>query len=126
MIKAGDTFVWRGNARKRHLYIAMNDGAAFGGRVAVLNITESVGGSASFVLRKGDHPYIYKNSDVNFGDAFIVDENLLDAQVKCGEAVPDAKMDGALLRKIAEAAAKHPAPPNEVKKIIKTHWKILI
>ena len=102
----------------------MNDSKSFGGSVAVLNLTESTGGAESFTLKVGDHPYIKKNSDVNFGDGYIVDAFTLNSAVKCREAIPQADMDLAIVKKIAARGAKHPALANEVKDIIKAQWRI--
>lgn len=124
MISAGETFVWRGNARREHLYIAMNDSDQTGGKIAVLNLTESVGGAASFVLKAKCHSYIYKDSDVNFGDAFIADESLLREEIKRRSAIPHDPMDLKILREIAERAVKHPAVAGEVKNMIKAHWRL--
>jgi hypothetical protein len=79
-VKLGDTFVWCPTGRIDHLWILMSAPAANGGDCVVINLTESSHGAHSYTLKPGQHRYIYKDSDVNFGDAFKtpVDEIPLD------------------------------------------------
>ncbi len=48
----------------------MSEPAQHDGVCVLLNLTESVHGVHSYTLHPGQHRYIYKDSDVNFGDAF--------------------------------------------------------
>jgi hypothetical protein len=101
----------------------MNDSLACDGKIALFNLTGSVGGSASFVLKPGDHPYIRKESDINFGDGILTQATLLERNIKSRLAAPHADMDGVLLEKIARVAANHPAVSGEIKKLITEFWK---
>ncbi len=122
MICAGETFLWRGNAYKEHLYIVLNSAATCAGKVALVNLTESKGGPMAMVLKTGDHPYIYKNSDVNFGDSFVADEVLIVEQMAAQLAFPNAPMDLALVERIARTALKHPAVERCVKRLLEKQW----
>lgn len=118
----GDTFEWRGNGFKEHLYIVLNRPEKCGGKTVVINITESVGGKASMVLVKGQHSYIYKPSDVNFGDAFVADASYIEGEIKSFSAFSKEKMDLALVEKIARVAIVHPAVSREVQIRLKEAW----
>lgn len=67
-MKLGDTFVWCPTGGIDHLWILISDPAANGGDCVVVNLTDSSHGKFSYTLRPGQHRYIYKDSDVNFGD----------------------------------------------------------
>jgi len=92
--------------------------------LALFNLTESSGGPASFVSKKGDHPFIYKNSDVNFGDGIYTDDYILEWNVKSGVAIPQAKMDIGIVEKIAKRAVNHPAVTREIKILLRRFWGI--
>ncbi len=74
------------------------------------------------VLVKGQHSYIYKPSDVNFGDAFVADAPHIEGEIKSFSAFPKEKMDLALVEKIARAAIIPPAVSREVQKLLKEAW----
>ena len=119
MVSVGDTFIWRGNARKEHLYIALNSAKTCGGKVVVVNLTEARGGPVAMVLKVDQHPFIYKDSDVNFGDSFIADETLIESEITLRSAVPNATMDLRLVEQIARAALKHPAVERDIKSLLR-------
>jgi len=100
----------------------MNNSGACNQKLALFNLTESSGGIASFVLTKNDHPYIYKNSDVNFGDGIYTDDYILEWNVKCGKACPQKNMDIGMVQKIAEVAVNHPAVSREIKILLREFW----
>jgi hypothetical protein len=109
-VKRGDTFVWcPAGTVKDHLWIIISDPATHEGKLVVINLTESLGGKFSFVLKVGQHRWIYKDSDVNFGDAFATNEAFLQSEVKCGSARPHDPMDPSIVKAIIEAAHTHPA-----------------
>jgi hypothetical protein len=109
-LKTGETFVWcPPGTIKDHLWIIISDPEKHGGKCVVVNLTESSHGKYSFTLIPGQHRWIYKDSDVNFGDAFLTSEAELASQVACHSAVPHDPMDSELLKQIIERARDHPA-----------------
>lgn len=95
----------------QHLWIVISDPAQHDGKCVVINLTESSHGAHSFTLRPGQHRYIYKDSDVNFGDAFPTTEALLNAEAAIGSAVPHDPMDAEIVSEIIARAHKHSAFP---------------
>jgi len=61
------------------------------------------------MLRPGQHRYIYKDSDVNFGDAFRSHVNELQKHVALGNARPHDPMDMTIVTEIIKRARTHPA-----------------
>jgi hypothetical protein len=88
----------------------ISDAARYDGQCVVINLTDSSHGEKSFILSPGEHRYIHKDSDVNFGDAFLTSEAHLKAEVSCGSAKPHDPMNLMIVSKIIERAlAPHPA-----------------
>ena len=108
-MKLGDTFVWCPTGGIDHLWIVISDLEANGGECVVINLTESAHGKFSFTLRPGQHRYIYKDSDVNFGDAFKTHVDEINGQVASRSARPHDPMDMRIVREIIKRAKMHPA-----------------
>lgn len=116
----GDTYVWcpQGTV-KDHLWIVISDPAQHGGACVVINLTDSSHGEHSFVLVPGQHRYLYKDSDVNFGDAFLTSDAELQLYVKYGAAKPHDPMDGKIVEEIQRRAkVPHPAFPRHLLKYL--------
>jgi hypothetical protein len=113
----GDTFVWcPPGTVKDHLWIILSDPSQHDGKCVLVNLTESVHGQYSFTLVPGQHRWIYKDSDVNFGDAFLTSQAVLQAVVASGSAIPHDPIAPQLLKDIIAAAGKSPAfPPYLIK-----------
>ena len=123
-MKVGDTFIWFLSGKKEHLYVALTDPDKNEGKFAVFNLTDSVHGTMSFTLHKGDHPYINKDSDVDFGDSFIMSIEKYETAVRWGQAIPREPMDMKIVAKIAEIImAGHPAPSGDVTNLVKSQWR---
>jgi len=84
----------------------------------VVNLTESSHGKYSFTLVPGQHRWIYKDSDVNFADAFLTCERNLQSQVAVGSAVPHDPMAPELVAKIIKEAHRHPAIAPNLKRYL--------
>jgi hypothetical protein len=120
----GDTFIWRPpRVGREHLYIVISDPAKNLGKFVIVNITESLHGQKSMVLARGDHPYISKDSDVNFGDAIITDEQTIQHEIKHERARPHAPMKLEIVERIALTALDHPAVEFGIQKFLAREWK---
>lgn len=76
----------------------------------VINLTESLHGQHALTLKPGDHRYLYKDSDVNFGDAFLTSEAELQSYIAIGSAKPHDPMDPKIVTEIINRAKEpHPA-----------------
>ena len=121
----GDTFVWSPIfGRRRHLYIAVTDPNAHGGRFVVFNLTGSKHGPKALTLKKGEHPFIEYDSDVNFGDGLIVAIQNIQAAIASRNAFPNEPMDLNLVQRIARFAKGHPAVSGDVEEMIIAQWKL--
>ena len=84
----------------------------------LVNLTSSSHGVHSHTLKVGQHRWIYKDSDVNFGDAFQTTDTALENEVSCGNAVPHDDMDRHLVSGIIERAKTHPAFPRILRRLL--------
>ena len=75
----------------------------------MVNLTSSSHGIHSFILKPGDHPWIYKDSDVNFGDALLTTEERVQIYVRSRKAIPHSPMEMAIVIRVVETAKTHPA-----------------
>ena len=89
--------------------IIISEPSQHNGACVLVNLTESLHGQHSFVLRAGQHRYIYKDSDVNFGDAFRSHVDEIARHVSLGTARPHDPMDMAIVKEIIKRARTHPA-----------------
>jgi hypothetical protein len=117
-VNIGDTFVWCPTVGIDHLWILISDPAQHNGECVLINLTESVHGAHSFVLQPGQHRYIYKDSDVNFGDAFRSHVKELQKHVALGTARPHDPMDMTIVREIIRRARTHPAFQPVLRKLL--------
>ena len=121
----GDTFVWSPKpGRTRHLYVAVTDPNAHGGRFVVFNLTGSKHGPKALTRKKGQHPFIEHDSDVNFGDGLIVAIQKIQAAIASRDAFPNEPMDLNFVRRIAHFAKGHPAVTGDVEELIIAQWKL--
>jgi hypothetical protein len=86
----------------------------------VVNLTESTHGERSFTLHPGEHPFIYKDSDVNFGDALATDLSRLRYAIEEGAATPQAPMSLEIVAAIIAEAKTHPAFPPILRRFLPT------
>lgn len=115
----GDTFVWcPPGTVKDHLWIVISDHTKHGRKCVVINLTDSSHGKHSFTLIPGQHRYIYKDSDVNFGDAFLTTVSQLQSEIAINSAVPHDSMDAAIVKQIIARAKTHPAFPPMLRKFL--------
>jgi hypothetical protein len=109
-VKIGDTFIWSPIAgRTPHLYIIISNPSLHEGKCIAVNITTSVRGKYSFVLKPGEHPFICKESDVAFGDAERTTAAQIQSLIASGAAIPHSPMDLKVVQKIVDEAHTHAA-----------------
>ena len=118
----GDTFIWcPPGTVTNHLWIIISDPNEHDGKCVVVNLTDSCHGKYSFTLVPGQHRWIYKDTDVNFADAFLTSETHLESEVESGSAVPHDAMNPDLITKIIKVAHTHPAIAPILKKFLPKH-----
>jgi hypothetical protein len=124
MVQLGDTYLWDPEGGdNNHLWIVLTKPDPESGKCVIINLTSSTGGQYALTLKIGDHPYIRKNSDVNFGDAMISSVEQIEKAVRLGCAYRREPMGLELLQKIAETAKTHNAPARGIKKLVEEGWK---
>jgi hypothetical protein len=118
-VQIGDTFVWCPPGTViDHLWIIISDPMEHDGKCVVVNLTESLHGKYSFMLRPGQHRWIYKDSDVNFADAIQTSKQQLQLHVTLGAAKPHDAMNPEIVREIVKIAHTHPAFPPILRKLL--------
>ena len=100
------------------MWILISEPAQHDGACVLVNLTESVHGIYSYTLRPGQHRYIYKDSDVNFGDAFRSHVDELQKHIAAGTARPHDPMDMAIVREIIKRARTHAAFQPVLRKLL--------
>jgi hypothetical protein len=106
------------DGRKEHLFIVLTTPSKNAGKFAAFNLTKSNGGAMALTFKVGSHPFITRYpSDVNFGDAMIMDENAIAADIS-----PHAPMDMGMVTEIAKKSINHPSIPEEVEEMVKIEW----
>jgi hypothetical protein len=109
-VNIGDTFIWCPPGQPReHLWIIISDPNCHNGKFVIINLTDSSHGRYSFTLHIGQHPYISKDSDVNFGDAFSTTISYLMQYITNLSARQREPMDMNIVREIITRARTHPA-----------------
>lgn len=87
-MKSGDTFLMPApgiSSSTPHLWIVVSDPIEEDQTVIIVSITTlRYGAEQTGVLRKGEHPFIVKDSSVFYGDARLVDASDLDARAQTG------------------------------------------
>ncbi|MGA3265394.1 MAG: hypothetical protein ABSE16_01070 [Verrucomicrobiota bacterium] len=103
---------------EEHLWIIISDPALHGGKCVLVNLTESSHARFSFALKPGQHRYIYKDSDVNFGDAFLTTEQFIEKNKRLGRAKPHDDMNTEIVKEIIRIALSHCAFPPHLRKFL--------
>jgi hypothetical protein len=118
-VKRGDTFLWcPSGVGKPHLYIIISDPAKHAGKFVVVNLTSSQGGKFAYTLKPGQHPFIIKDSDVNFGDAISTTDVVVAQRIAQGEVKMFDPMPTAIVDDVARIALTHPAFPPIFRKLL--------
>jgi hypothetical protein len=117
-VNIGDTFVWCPESGLDHLWILISDPNCNAGKCVLVNLTESRHARHSFILHPGQHRFIIKDSDVNFGDAFLTTCENLKRQLSMSAARSHDPLDKAILDDIIKRARTHPGFPPFLRKLL--------
>jgi len=117
-MQLGDTFLF--NVNKSHLWIVASDPSRYGGCFVFVNLTsDSFRAGTECSLIPGDHPWIAKQTWVNFGDAREVtpkEEATMQTLIASNFMISHAPMGATQLEKIRVAALVSRAIPKKLKK----------
>ena len=119
-MNAGDTLhIANPGSTQKHLYVALTDPDS-GGRLVIANVTsQGHGKDQSCVLNVGDHPFIKRESVINYADALIPREADLREAVQTGIAQSDAAVSPRVLAKIQAGALASPHAESDIKAAVK-------
>src|SRR5574337_1406583 len=88
-MKSGDAFLMPApgiSNRTPHLWIVLSDPTVDNRAVVIVSITTlRHGAEQTVILRKGEHPFINRDSSVCYADARIVDADDLDRKAEAGQ-----------------------------------------
>jgi hypothetical protein len=88
-------------------------------KVLLVNITENEEGrDQSCVLQPREHPYIRKESVVNYREAILSDVQKIEVAISMQVATPDANMSDALLDKVIQGGKVSPFLKKDFKNLL--------
>lgn len=123
-MKSGDTFLMPApgiSSSTPHLWIVASDPIEEDQTVIIISITTlRYGAEQTVVLRKGEHPFIDRDSSVFYGDARLVDATDLDARVKAGQIKVHAPCPPKTLEAVRAGILASDLAPQRVQRFYKS------
>lgn len=119
-MKAGDTFHAQApSSTKQHLYIVLTDPDA-NGKVVVANVTSQADGKdQSCVLQPNDHPFVTKESVINYADAILSDEALIITATRRRLFQTDVPVAPQVLGRVQQGALNSPHTERLIKETVR-------
>jgi CMP-2-keto-3-deoxyoctulosonic acid synthetase len=120
-LNAGETFHSRSPSSSRaHLYIAITDPDA-AGNLVIANVTsQGQWKDQSCILNVGDHPYIKKESVINYAEAIVTSESALSKAARQRVIELDVPVSPQVLAKIQAGALASRQTESKVKAAVQT------
>jgi len=119
-MKSGDTFLMPApgiSNRTPHLWIVVTDPSEENPTVVIVSITTlRHGAEQTVVLRRGEHPFIDRDSSVCYADARMVDARDLEARAKAGQVKIHAPCPLKTLEIVAAGIMASELTPRKVQK----------
>lgn len=126
-MKSGDTFLMPApgiSSRIPHLWIVLSDPSEENQTVVIVSITTlRHGAEQTGVLRKGEHPFIDRDSSVCYADARLVDAGDLDVKAKAGQIKPHAMCPSKALEEVQAGILASELTPQKVERFYKENLK---
>ena len=118
-MNAGETFHSQSPSSTRpHLYIVITDPDPIGNLVIVNVTSQGQSKDQSCVLNPGDHPFITRESVINYAEAIITNENTIQNGARGGVVQFDAAVTPKVLSKIQAGALASPQTESKVKNVV--------
>ncbi len=122
-MKSGDTFLMPApgiSSRTPHLWMVLSDPTNENRLVVVVSITTlRHGAEQTVVLRKGEHPFINRDSSVCYADARLVDATDLDIKAKAGQIKVHAPCSPKTLAEVKAGILASDLTPQKVQRFYK-------
>jgi hypothetical protein len=126
-MKSGDTFLMPApgiSNRTPHLWIVLTDPSEGSQLVAIVSITTlRRGAEQTMILRKGEHPFIDRDSSVCYADARIVDARDLDAKATAGQIRMHAACSAKTLENVRAGILASELVPQKVERFYESTIK---
>jgi len=119
-MKSGDTFLMPApgiSSKTPHLWIVVTDPSEENHTVIIVSITTlRHGAEQTVVLRRGEHPFIDRDSSVCYADARLVDACDLEARARAGQIRTHAPCPPKTLQIVAAGILASELTPRKVQK----------
>ena len=108
-----------------HLWILVTEPSQDTNLGEFVSVNSLRGGKAqTVILRRGDHPYITKDSVVYFGDARLWDTTLIDADLASGAIQGLEACSAGLLRLLQSGILNSPYTPNSILRLCRSMFGV--
>ena len=119
-MKSGDTFLMPApgiSNRTPHLWIVVTDPSEENHIVVIVSITTlRRGAEQTVVLRKGEHPFIDRDSSVCYADARMVDAHDLEKRATAGQVKTHASCPPKTLEIVTDGILASALTPRKIQK----------
>jgi len=118
----GDTFITTdpSTARDAHLWVIVSEPAQDEDRIVILNLTTAAKHhDKTCILAVGDHPFISRESAINYGQGYVLSRATLEAQLNRRRIESRQPVTAAALQRNREGAGVSPFLPFEQYKILR-------
>ena len=122
----GDTFLMPapGGAAIPHLWIVGTQPDPQSHLCAIVSVTTLRNSKdQTVILRVGDHPFIRHDSTIFYGDAMLVDAQLLETEIAAGLALLREKCPAATLKLIQDGVLASPFTRPKILRFCREHWR---
>ena len=121
----GDTIYWsRYGEHTPHLYVVVTAPYGDPPRVVIVNLTSKQSHSdTTVVLLSSDHPFIDRETVVNYNKAGSVCLERLKHEIEDGTAKPEAPFSAHLLKTIQQGILDSARTPRGIKELCRRMWQ---
>lgn len=122
MLHPGDTVLMPTSLPgvKPHLWVIATEPQPGSFLCVIVNVTTLRSSSdQTLILRKGEHPFLRRDSAMSYKDAQIVDARRVEAQIQVGKAQQHPRCTASLLSEIQAGLLASPFTPNKVRAFCK-------
>lgn len=121
----GDTLYFsRYGEQTPHLYVVVTAPYGNPSCVVIVNLTtKQLHSDTTVVLRSSDHPFINRETVVNYSQAVSVTVERLMGEIEDGIAEPREPLPASVLQAIQQGMLRSPRAPRDIKAHCRRMWK---